>query len=328
MNGNYSGSSTFSDDKAYICELIPDMGPTWELNVDGVEVSSGLIQYCSNTSLFREVVCLPRNSCGTFYISNSNETWGKITYSLAMDNVTYRSKAEYSYSWSNGWNETTNIGRCTVDGLCDASSQALFEADLLTPTEYVSYGKSLPVILSSWMKVWVFGNSTRQYSDWGFIPDPLLRSRDYVRTYELGSVFRTIECVPNDQCVFDYNTTQESAAVFEKYEVRRNGVSLSRVLVDNEGDIGTFFYDGAREVTAFGENCNAKKLSGGAIAGIVIGCLAAVGIAVYGFLWYKKKKEGEAVAEDTNNPLTESLLAAEAGGTERMTDNSGDCTTP
>jgi len=239
-----------------------------------------------------------------------------------------------SYSNPNGWNETTNIGRCTVDGLCDGSSQALFEVDLLTPTEYISNsGNSLPVIPKSWDSIWTFGNSTgdyfkeEDYYSYGHHP-PLLRSRDYVLSlYELGSVYRTVECVPIDAgCDFDFTVKEGySEAVLEKYEVRRNGVALSREVVE---ETDHWDYTTINEVTAFGENCNAKKLSGGAIAGIVIGSLAAVGILIYAFLWYKKKKEGEAVAEDTHNPLTESLLAAEEGGTERMTDNSGDGTTP
>jgi len=234
------------------------------------------------------------------------------------------------HSWDDGWNETTNIGRCTVDGLCDASSQALFEADLLTPSQYVSNsGKPLPVIPKSWESIWTFGNSTgdyfkENYWSYGHHP-PLFRSRDYVLSlYELGSVYR-VECVPIDaECYFDF-TVKEQQLVFEKYEVKRNGMALSREVVE---ETDHWDYTTVKEVTAFGENCNSKKLSGGAIAGIVIGSLAAVGIAVYVFLWYKKKKEGEAIAEDTgSNPLTASLLA-EAGGTERMTDNSGDGATP
>ena len=307
------------------------MGPTWDLSVDNDEVSRGIIPYCSTLSLFRKVVCLPKHTCASFYISNSNETRGDIRYSLKMDDVTYRSMSEHS--WDDGWNETTNIGRCTVDGLCDASSQALFEVDLLTPTEYISNsgnGESLPVIPTNWESIWTFGNRTMYYSkeEYTYQQHPhLLRSRDYVLSlYELGSVYRTVECVPIDAgCDFEFTVKEGQPAALENYEVKRNGMALSREVVE---ETDHWDYTTIKQVTAFGENCSAKKLSGGAIAGIVIGSLAAVIIAVYGFLWYKKKKEEEAVAEDTNNPLTESLLAAEAGGTERMTDNSGDGTTP
>lgn len=304
------------------------MGPQWELSVDDSKVSSGLIPYCSNTSLFRETVCLPRNSCGTFHISNSNYTWGQIRYSLAMDDVTYRSKSEYS-GRADGWNETTNLGKCTADSLCDASSQALFEVDLLTSKKYVNRNdKSLPLIPQSWRNIWTFQNRTKYYSKDEYTYQhhpPLLRSRDYANSFELGLVYRTIECVPIDaECDFDFTMDEESATVvLEKYEVRRNGMALSRAVVEETDHWDTTT---VKEVTAFGENCSTNKLSEGAIAWIVIGSIAAV-IVVYAF-WYTKMKKKEAfLEEDTNNPLTESLLA-EAGGTERMTDYSGDGTTP
>jgi len=301
------------------CDVSPDMGPTWELSVDNSEVSSGLIPYCSNTSLFHEVVCLRRDSCATFYISNLNDTAGSLRYSLAMDNVTYRSKETDIFSNADGWNATTNMGKCTVDGLCDSSNQALFEVDLLTATEHVdNNGNSVSSIID-YDITWVFGNSATGWYGGGWYGcrrcSPLHKSGDYVNgAYELGSAYRTIECVPNDECVFDFNMTEESLPALEWYNVRRNGIGLSRVLLDS-GGWGIY---GARETTAFGEDCSTKNtLSGGAIAGIVIGCVAAVGALVYGLLWYKKKKEA---AEEDANPLTDSLLAAGAGGTERMTD--------
>ena len=101
-------------------------------------------------------------------------------------------------------------------------------------------------------------------------------------------------------------------------------MALSRAVVEETDHWDTTT---VKEVTAFGEKCSVNKLTEGAIAGIVvIGSIAAV-IVVYAF-WYTKMKKKEAfLEEDTNNPLTESLLA-EAGGTERMTEYSGDGTTP
>ena len=91
----------------------------------------------------------------------------------------------------------------------------------------------------------------------------LLRSHDYVNSlYELGSAHQTIECVPIDaECDFDFAMDEESASVFEKYEVRRNGMALSRVVLKetDHWDTTTF-----REVTAFGEDCAEQhKLSVG-----------------------------------------------------------------
>ena len=311
-----------------LCDVSTPEGPTWELTVDGAEVSSGLFPYCSNTSLFREAICLPKDSCATVYISNFDDTEGYLQYSLAMDNITYRSKEAAMSSY--GWNESTNMGTCFVDGICDASSQALFEVDLLTVTEYNKDGNSLPGIPGGDYDFnWVFGSST-------LVP-PLHRSGDYVGSpigtvYELGTTYRTIECVPKyDECLMDFKMTQESAAALQKYEVQRNGVALSRVLVDDEGNIGTFYSingDEAREVTSFSEGDCSTKLSGGAIAGIVIGSIAAVGIVAYGILDQKKKANAVTEADDTNNPVTDDAEAGVTGGTERTTENSGDGTTP
>lgn len=66
-------------------------------------------------------------------------------------------------------------------------------------------------------------------------------------------------------------------------------------------------------MTPFGQNCfpnippSNSSLSGGAIAGIVIACVVAVGAVVFGLVSYKRR-QSQTYKEGDENPLHESLL--------------------
>jgi len=280
----------------------PDLDYNWDLtmkNTDGSSAiaSSGVVPHCPDTTLFREVLCLPKDSCASFHIESLNDKFtNEAVYSLKMDGVSYRSQDSYF-----GLNETTNLGTCSVGALCDPSSQALFELELQTPTEYLFRGEPSSVI-PRYEMYWFFrSNSLGFINDDTFLTD--LSYND--AAYNLGAVYRTIECVPNEQCKYDFNMTSTSPV--ETYTIMRNGAKLSS-FADSSGSV---------EATAFGDNCRpeskqaeeSNKLSGGAIAGIVVACLVVVAwiLMCVGYLWRKKNDQVQAAWEQ--DPLTESLLS-------------------
>ncbi|KAL7455421.1 hypothetical protein ACHAWC_006968 [Mediolabrus comicus] len=293
----------------------------WSLSVANHKDSSGAIPVGSDISpLVHKNICTPKGSCSSFLLSNpivpfetvwNNETFNatfipRPTYSLAMDNITYR-KVQLS-SWTD-LNQTTNMGSCTVDGLCDEQSQDLFDLELHTPAKFESpwWGNEMPYV-SSWPVPsidWNFGYTFAE--EWRLMR--LLQSSDYINTnmaYELDSRYRTIECVPkggydmsfNLTSSFSnlFNTTSQTFPAVETHSVKKNGVPL----------LDSIFVDHVL-MTPFGTNCfqSNNTLSGGAIAGIVVACVAALA-AIVGLIWCKKRQNQQEKGEE--DPLHESLL--------------------
>jgi len=120
----------------------------WYLNItnrnSSATVSSGVVPHGPSISpLAHKIMCVPNDSCSSFSISAPNVIVNVTTnealflypvYSLAMDKVTYR-KVQWYAPEDNGFgsdNQTTNMGSCTVGGLCDEQTQDLFALELRT----------------------------------------------------------------------------------------------------------------------------------------------------------------------------------------------------
>lgn len=264
----------------------PDL--QWELTSNSAEgsevIENGAIDACSNTPLFHRSLCVPKG-CASFFISSEPfDGFAPTTLQLSMDDIVYRKTMLFL---SNSLNQTTNMGNCSVGDLCDRSAQALFELDLQAITEHDQ------LAFDYWAIDWNFGYSdpNRREDGWR----SLLQSSDYVNLYDLGSTYRTVECVSDEECVLDFNMTAN--APVQHYTIKRNGVELKRETREHE------WRSSLVEVTEFGELCASQEngLSGGAIAGIVIGCCIVVLVAVaLGFRRYKKQEEGipEGLSED------------------------------
>lgn len=238
----------------------------WELSLHSPQngssfAAAGSFPGCNNddTIFFYESVCVPKDSCATFSMNTTSDDIP--IYSLTMDDVTYRSG---QWNTLSKLNETINIGSCTAGMLC-GSDQTLFELELQTPSAYSVAGKPAAVIDYAHID-W-----TLDYSD--PYKRPIAGSLDYVdrnAAYDLGSVYRTVECVPDTKCELQLTMTvdsfYESTPPLERYAMKRNGITI----VDQAGADQT-------DTELFGEDCNgstsSSKVSGGVIVGIVLATL-------------------------------------------------------
>eukprot|EP00985_Skeletonema_marinoi_P021166 scaffold12882_cov73-Skeletonema_marinoi.AAC.4 len=218
-------------------------------------------------------------------------------YSLAMDNVTYRKVQWYAPERSSGYgsnNQTTIMGRCTVGGLCDEQTQDLFDLELRTPAKYEW------ALIDTHDMMWNFGFN--EYDDRDWRRQYLLQGSDYNdRGYDLDSNYGVIECVPKDGCDMSFNITPGSPV--ESYTVKKNGIQL-----DDRQEVDAGYW--AQMMTPFGQNCSPptpnKSLSGGAIAGIVTACVVAVGVVLFGLVWYKRRQNQSS--KEGEDPLRDNLL--------------------
>lgn len=215
----------------------PEPDFTWELKVQDPRNddswsldSSGVIPGCSNTSLYNEVICIPKESCAEFYIlSPEGHEYVTPMYTLSMDDVIYKRRyfdIDSTSSSFEGLNQTTMIGSCSVETLCD-EGEALIEVDVQTPDYIIADSFSWSLVLASTQNV-----STSSYSH-------------FDQSTDVGSKYSTIECVPDDgDCELEFQFPTETSV---EYNVKRNGIELSDTRKREDGS-GTNIL--------FGEDCD------------------------------------------------------------------------
>ena len=199
------------------------------------------------------------------------------------------------------------MGSCTVGGLCNEQSQDLFNLELHTPAENKLW-RAFPMIQPGNIN-WRFDYSNVDTRD----RFAILSASQYNNiAYDLDSSYRTIECVPKGECDFDFNITADSRV--ETYAVKKNGIQL-----DDSQELQDEFSWRMLIMTPFGQNCfpkdekfvyQGRSLSGGAIAGIVVGCLVALSVLI-GLIMVclVNRNEGSQNHHDEEDPLNENLLS-------------------
>jgi len=228
----------------YRCDEDDDPEPdfTWQLKAmtEGgsdvrADVSTGSIPGCSNSSLYHEVICIPKDRCASFSITSSEaHAIAKATYTLSMDDVIYNRKDLYiddASSDFDGLEHSTIMGTCAAEAICDESSnQALLEVDVVSPADFVSKNdNSLAAIPGSF--VWNYHESRYSSSSWFNHPG-----------IDLDSVYRTVVCVPDDECKYRFVFDSDFPAA--EYSLRRNGIEVAT-------------YGGIKgEDPLFGEGCD------------------------------------------------------------------------
>ena len=212
---------------SYDCENEPDFN--WTVKTMGssnswTTVSEGWIPACSNTSLYHEAICVPNDQCTSFSISSpKSREFVAPPYKVTMDGIVYTFKEmniDNNSSDFSGLEQTTLMGGCSVDAVCDdKSNQALFQLDVTTPSEYLHEDTtSLAAIPENFE--WILASQPGTASNYSLSS----LSHFGMPTSDINSVYRTIECVAvNDECELVFNFTSNFDA---EYELKRNGILL------------------------------------------------------------------------------------------------------
>mmetsp|Transcript_22337 Transcript_22337/g.32987 ORF Transcript_22337/g.32987 Transcript_22337/m.32987 type:complete len:526 (+) Transcript_22337:287-1864(+) len=275
----------------------------WQLDTAGPENHTtplhveGVIPSCNNRLLVHEIMCVPKGACASFQISSDRLHPANTAYALTMDGISYRSKPWYL---SRDQNQRTHMGNCTIEQICNEDKDALFELEIRTSEEPELFPES-------------FGAPSSNAVFW-FLDPYILSGVDYIGLYSFDSVYRTIECVPEEQCALDFGIT--IGPFVANYTIKRNGEEQSSRYIQSRYDWDETNYT----YTAFGDDCYVPpeasgSLSSASVVGILFACVFACH-AIFGYFWCKKRKASKVKPEDEEAPMDDKASTDSNSGLE------------
>ena len=222
---------------------------SWEFSWgDAAATKSGVFPSCTNTSLYHESICIPKNSCVKFTLSApESRDFVRPVYELTMDGVVYRRSdmnIDEVTDEFDGLSQTTLMGsKCTVDEVCE-SGQALLEVDVVTPSKYTHENETLPSIPETF--TWTLAKVGQKTFTPSTLPSANIFDQNIM---DLDTVYRTVQCVSEGaECELEFKLNSD---VEVEYTLKRNGVEI----VDRERlSESKFHFD-----SLFGNNCTDSK---------------------------------------------------------------------
>lgn len=193
-------------------------------------------------SFIYKTACVPRDSCLQFYMGYPSDLidvtpyYDDSKYSIRLDGVIYAEGAleMSSYTDEKKSNHTTNLGVCTVEKLCNATAEDLFEMEFTVSStagdkycDNDEYHNSTSALPSSYLPFLLRKENLR-----GAIYDNYYHiwSADY-GGFNVNQTYASMSCIPNDECaLFSWQTDNPVTG----YKIFQNGEELVNREVHSE----------------------------------------------------------------------------------------------